>query len=173
MNFGILGPLEVQDGSRAIALGGRRKRAVLASLLLNANRPVSIDSLIDALWGERPPPTAATTIHVYVSQLRKALGRERLATRPGGYVLQLAADELDLERFGRLVTRARRAADPAEKAGLLREALAVWRGPALSDLRYEEFIAPQAERLEQERLVALEDRIDAELELGLNDRLVP
>ena len=83
----ILGPLEVRQGSRVIALGGRRKRALLAALVLNANRVVSLDTLIDSLWGERPPPTAAATVQVYVSQLRKQLGTERLVTRPSGYLL--------------------------------------------------------------------------------------
>src|SRR2546423_7159638 len=128
MEFLVLGPLEVRDDGRVLPLGGTRKRALLALLLLNANRPVAIERLIDALWGERPPRTAATTVHVYVSQLRKELGRERLTTNRAGYVLEIGADEFDRSRFERLVAAARLALDPAERAALLRGALALWRG---------------------------------------------
>src|SRR3954469_11951550 len=99
MEFSVLGPLEVRDDGRVLPLGGNRKRALLATLLLNANRPLAIERLIDGLWGERPPPTAATTVHVHISQLRKVLGRDRLRTTPAGYVLDVGADEFDRSRF--------------------------------------------------------------------------
>jgi len=172
MQFSVLGPLEVRADGRALPLGGSRKRALLATLLLDANRPVSIEQLIDRLWGERPPPTAATTVHVYISQLRKQLGRERLSTSRAGYVLEVGADEFDRSRFEQLLARARLAADPAERAALLREALSLWRGPALADLRYEPAAELEAARLDEERLTALEERIDADLELGLHERVV-
>src|SRR2546421_5791682 len=172
MDFRILGSLEVEETGRAIPLGGPKQRALLAVLLLNANRSVSLDRLVDALWGERPPQTAATTIHVYVSQLRKILGRERLVTQKPGYVLQVTSDELDLARFERLTVRARRADDPAERARLLREALGLWRGAPFDDLAYEPFVAGEAAHLEEARLAALEERIDAELALGGSSELV-
>jgi DNA-binding SARP family transcriptional activator len=172
MEFSVLGPLEVRDDGRVLPLGGNRKRALLATLLLNANRPLAIERLIDALWGERPPPTGATTVHVYISQLRKVLGRDRLRTTPAGYVLDVGADEFDRSRFERLVASARLAADPAERAALLREALSLWRGPALEDLRYEPAAEVEADRLDEERLTALEERINAELDLGLHERVV-
>jgi DNA-binding SARP family transcriptional activator len=173
MEFRILGPLDVRDNGRTVTLGGPKQRALLAVLLVNANRPVSVDRLVDALWGEHPPPTAAATVHVYVSQLRKLLGRERLVTRRPGYALQVAPEEIDLARFERLVIRARRAEDPAERAGLLREALALWRGEPLGDIAYEPFVLIEAERLEETRRSAVEERIDAELALGASGELVP
>src|SRR5881296_3540687 len=160
MEFSVLGPLEVRADGRALPLGGTRKRALLVTLLLHANHPIGIERLVDALWGERPPATAATTVHVYISQLRKQLGRERLTTSRAGYVLEVGADELDRSRFERLVAGARLAADPAERAALLREALSLWRGHALEDLRYEPAAEVEAERLDEERLTALEERID-------------
>src|ERR671930_1222969 len=102
MEFRILGPLAVCDEGRELSLGGARQRALLAILLLHANEVVSTDRLIDALWEDEPPETALKALQVYVSQLRKALGKERLETRPPGYRLRADADELDLERFQRL-----------------------------------------------------------------------
>jgi DNA-binding SARP family transcriptional activator/predicted ATPase len=167
LSVGILGPLDVRNGSHVIAIGGRRKRALLAALVLNANRTVSLGRLIESIWGERPPATAAATVHVYVSQLRKQLGTARVVTQPSGYQLVLSAEELDHARFQRLVRQARHASDPGERAALLREGLALWRGAALADVAYEPFVLPEAERLEEERLAALEERTDAELELGV------
>ena len=172
----MLGPVEVRRDGRELPLGGPKQRALLAILLLNANEAVSRDRLIDGLWGERPPPTAAHTLDNYVSRLRKLLGGERIARRPPGYVLHLAAEELDLERFEHLLERGRdqvARGDPAEGAATLRSALALWRGPALADLLYEPFAATEAERLEQRRLAALEERIDAELASGRSRELIP
>src|SRR5262245_49930294 len=100
MDYCLLGTVEVRDGGRALPLGRGKQRALLALLLLHAGEPVSTDRLIEALWGERPPPSAANSVHVYVSQLRKALGDGRIATTPGGYSLELRdGDELDSRRF--------------------------------------------------------------------------
>jgi DNA-binding SARP family transcriptional activator len=171
MDFRVLGPLEVGGDEGALALGGARQRSVLAILLLNANELVSTDLLIDAVWGASPPLTARKTIQVYVSRLRGAVGDERLVTRPAGYVLYVEPAELDLARFEQLVAEARRA--PAEAASSkLREALALWRGPALADLAYEEFAQAEVARLEELRLAAIEQRIDADLQLGRHAELV-
>ena len=166
MEFRILGPLEVVDRDRSIPLGGARQRALLALLLTRANELVSADRLIDELWGERPPRTAANALQFHVSQLRKALGSpEVIVTRGPGYLIQVAPDELDLLRFERLVREAR--SSSAEVAApLLREALGLWRGPALSDLAYEAFAQAESVRLEELRLSALEQRLEADLELG-------
>src|SRR5919198_4921023 len=118
MDFRILGPLEVLDEGRVVPVGGAKPRALLAALLLRANEVVSSERLIDELWGEEPPETAANTLQVYVSQLRKVLGREVLATQPPGYVLRVDPEAIDAVRFERLVARANGTA--------LREALALW-----------------------------------------------
>jgi DNA-binding SARP family transcriptional activator len=161
MYFRILGPLEVEEDGKPLPLGGPRQRALLAILLLRANQVVSNDRLTDELWGEDAPPTAAKAIQVYVSRLRKQVGA-RLVTRAPGYVLLLDPSELDLTRFEQLVAKARQA-DLESAAGLLREALALWRGPPLADLEYEAFAQTDIARLEELRLTALEERIDADL----------
>ena len=169
MEYRILGPLEVCDGERSLALGGAKQRALLAVLLLHRGEVVSSDGLIDALWGERPPPTAAKSVQVYVSHLRKALGEGRLITRGGGYALAVAAGELDVERFEGLAADGRRllASDDAKGAAeTLRRALAVWRGRALQDFAYDDFAATEIPRLEELRLGVIEERIDADLALG-------
>jgi DNA-binding SARP family transcriptional activator len=171
MDFRLLGPLEVSEHDRALALGGVKQRSLLAILLLQANELVSTDRLIDQLWGAAPPATAAKSIQVYVSRLRKALGEGRLATHTPGYVLRIEPSELDLARFERLAGEARRAA-PETAARKLREALALWRGPALADLAYESFAQVEIGRLEEMRLAVLERRIDADLALGRHAELV-
>jgi DNA-binding SARP family transcriptional activator/class 3 adenylate cyclase len=176
MRFGILGPFEVADDQgRVLALGGPKQRAVLAVLLLHANEVVSSDRLMDELWGEHPPATGAKTLRVYVSNLRKALGEGFLLTRAGGYVLQAKLEETDFGRFQALVAQGRgalRAGDPGSAAVSLREALGLWRGVPLLDFAYERFAQREIGRLEEERLAALEDRIDAELALGQHAALV-
>jgi DNA-binding SARP family transcriptional activator len=169
--FRVLGPLEVLDGDRALAFGGSRQRALLAMLLLHANELVSADRLIDALWGAAPPPTAAKTIQVYVSRLRKELGDGRLVTQAPGYALQVDRSELDLAQFEQLLGEAQRS-EPARAADTLRRALALWRGPALADLAYESFAQPEIARLEELRWAALEQRIDADLAAGHHAELV-
>ena len=170
MDFRILGPLEVRSELGAVALGGIKPRAVLAVLLLNANEPVSSERLAVALWGEEAPAGAAKTVQVHVSRLRKALDDpEIVATTPAGYRLQLHPGQLDAERFERLVEDGRRtmAAGQPEQAGtILREALALWRGPPLADLSFEPFAQPEIARLEEQRLSALEARVDADLAAG-------
>src|SRR5712691_8366573 len=128
MEFRILGPLEVIEDGQALDLGGQKQRALVAALLLTANEVVSSDRLIDALWSERPPETAAKALQVYVSQLRKTLGRARVETKAPGYLLRVEKGELDLDRCRSLA-----------EEGKPKEALALWRGPALSDLAYEPF----------------------------------
>jgi predicted ATPase/DNA-binding SARP family transcriptional activator len=176
MRFGILGLLEVADDQgRELALGGPRQRAVLAILLVHANEVLSNERLIDALWGNRAPRTAAKTIQVYVSNLRKLLGDGLLATRGKGYVFNLQGAELDADRFAALVGEGRReldVGDPRAAVELLRQALGLWRGQALADFSYEPFAQPEIARLEEARLVALEDRVDAELALGEDASLV-
>jgi YVTN family beta-propeller protein len=176
VNFRILGPLEVQADGRELPLGGSRQRAVLAILLLHRGESVSVDRIADELWGERPPETAAKTIHVYVSRLRKALGEGVLVTRGGGYALELAEGDVDADRFGALAREGREALERGEAAGAaesLGEALELWRGPPLSDLAYESFAQAEIGRLEELRLGVLEDRIDADLALGRHTALVP
>jgi DNA-binding SARP family transcriptional activator len=165
MEFRILGPLEVVDRETSIPLGGARQRAVLALLLTRPNQVVSTDRLIDDLWGTDQPKTAANTVQYYVSQLRKLLGADRITTRPPGYAIRVEAGELDLERFETLVERG----DPES----LREALALWRGPPLADFAYESFASDEIARLEELRLIALERRIDGDLEQGRHVELVP
>jgi DNA-binding SARP family transcriptional activator/ABC-type branched-subunit amino acid transport system substrate-binding protein len=178
MEFRILGPLEVSEAGREVAVGGGKQRVVLALLLLHPNEVLSKDRLIDVLWGESPPPTAAKMLHNYVSQLRRALGGNgspaALETRGNGYLLRLDRGERDVDRFEELLSRGRALGtdDPRAAADLLREALALWRGPPLADFTYEEFARVEIGRLEELRLSALEDRIDADLALGRHADLV-
>jgi DNA-binding SARP family transcriptional activator len=165
LRFGILGPLEVANGEGLVELGGQRQRALLAALLLRANEVVSTDALIEALWGERPPRTATTSLQNGVSQLRKVLGASVLETRPPGYRLCVAAEQVDVFRFEQLVQQSR-AQPPEERAQTLAAALALWRGEPLADLAFERFTQDEIRRLGEERLLARIDRIDAELECG-------
>lgn len=176
MRFRLLGPVEARSDGRKLALGGPKQRALLAMLLLDANKTVSRDRLIDGLWGEHPPPTASHTLDNYVSRLRKALGGSRLSRNPPGYALLVEPDELDLDLFERLFREGREAqarGDANEAAATLRSALGLWRGTALADVLYEPFAATESSRLEERRLMALEQRIDADLALGRDDELVP
>src|SRR3954464_8568124 len=170
LEFRILGPLEVADDGELIQLSGQKQRALLALLLLDANRAVSTDRILDALWGEQPPRTAATSLQNFVSQLRKLLGADVLVTKAPGYQLRIKPEQLDLERFVNLVGEARE--EPAEaKAAKLRQALGLWRGPPLADLGFEAFAQTQIARLDELRLAALEDRLEAELETGRHGEL--
>src|SRR5262249_30804315 len=132
LEFRILGPLEVRDGDRIVPLGGTRRRAVLGLLLLDANRVVSIERLVDGLWGEDPPASAQASLQAHLVGVGRELGA-RLATQAPGYVFRVSEDGLDLDRFRRLVSEAD-GAEPAVAAGRLRDALALWRGPPLADL---------------------------------------
>ena len=173
MDFRILGPLEVVDGDAVLSLGGGKQRALLAVLLLSANDVLSADRLIEDLWGERAPASGRAALQVRISQLRKALGPAgaQLLTRPPGYVLQIDPERLDAHRFERLLDAAD-GAPPERAAATLREALALWRGPALADLAYESFAQPAARRLEELRLAAVENRVEAESALGRHSDLV-
>jgi DNA-binding SARP family transcriptional activator len=165
VDFRILGPLEAHADGRRLEIGGSKQRAVLGVLLLYANEVVSADRLVDDLWGERPPGTAGKVIQGYVSRLRKVLGGSALVTRPPGYVVEADDRELDLLRFARLLTSVR--ADRADAAPLLREALELWRGKsALADLVLHGEAAAEIARLNDLRLAALADRIEADLEHG-------
>jgi YVTN family beta-propeller protein len=178
VRYRLLGPLEISDGDRPLALGEGRQRSVVTLLLLHRNEAVSSDRLIDALWGDRPPATAAKILQNHIAQLRRALGdrdSRRLVTRGRGYLLEVADGELDLDRFERLVDEgggALASDRPADAARLLREALALWRGPPLADVAYEAFAQPEVARLEERRAAALEQRIDADLALGRHADLV-
>ncbi len=176
MELRILGPLEVVDGDRSIQLGGQKPRALLTLLILRRGDVVSIDEIVEVLWADAAPKTAEHSIQVYVSELRKALGGGvEIVTRAGGYSLQIHDDSLDVDRFARLADRGRASAasgDPRQASALLHEALAVWRGAPLPEFAYDDFARGEIDRLEELRLAALEDRIDADLELGRNAEVV-
>jgi DNA-binding SARP family transcriptional activator/tetratricopeptide (TPR) repeat protein len=183
MEFGILGPLEVRVDGRPIAVTAPKPRTLLAALLVHANKVVAVAQLIDLLWGEDPPASAKATLQSHVLQLRRLLpapagskaGGGVLLTRSPGYLLLVEPDSLDLDRFQKLVNAAQqhhRDGDPAQAATRLRQALGLWRGPALCDVDSDTLRWVEAPRLEELRLAALEARIDAELELGWHARLV-
>jgi len=170
-DFRILGPLEVSDETGPLLLGGQKQRAVLALLLLDPGRVVSVDRLIDALWGEQPPRTANTSLQNFISQLRKTLGADVLETKAPGYRMRVRPGELDVDRF-RLEVESAHGADPRTRAEKLRRALALWRGHALADLAYEAFAQPHIAHLEELRLAALEERVEADLALGAHAELI-
>ena len=171
-DFRVLGPLEVRRDGQEIRVPAPKQRALLGLLLLHANEPVSPERLVDELWGEAPPATARESLRNHVHAVRGLLGPEVLERRDSGYVLHVEAGELDLEVFARLVAEARRA-EPRERAAKLRSALALWRGPPLVEFPTEPFAQHEIARLEEERLSALEDRIDVDLELGQHAALLP
>jgi YVTN family beta-propeller protein len=173
IDYRILGPLEVSADGRMIQIGGPKLRALLVILLLRANQFVPRDVLVHDLWGEHPPAGAQGSLEVYVSRLRKALGAAAngpvVVTRPGGYCLQVEEGHLDVRRFEQLVEQGRTALAgnaPGPAAASLRAALQLWRGPALGDLSCEPFAQVEIGRLEELRLGAVEDRIEADLALG-------
>jgi len=175
LQFRILGPLEVVERDVPLSLGGAKQRAVLAILLLHRREVISTERLIDELWGERPPATAAKTLQGYVFHLRRALGDGLLHTQRAGYELELASDQLDADQFERLAAEGRAAlnsGDPTAAARCLRDALELWRGQPLADFAYESFAQAEIARLQEARLAALEDRIDADLALGRQEQLV-
>lgn len=175
MEYRVLGPLEVRDGDRSLPLAGPKQRALLALLLVNANRVLSRDRLIDELWGEHPPETAVQSLQVYVSRLRKLLPTGTLLTRPPGYLLEIDAGQLDLRRFERLLAEgheALAAGDAERAASVLREALELWRGPALAEFAFEPFAQAEIGRLEDLRVSAVEERVEADLALGRHADLI-
>ena len=168
MDFRLLGPLEAFAGPAQVQIAAGKQRALLAILLLHANRTVSREQIVDALWGEEVPDSAQKMVQIHVSQLRKALPEPRLQTSPPGYLLEVGDEELDLARFERSVADGRQAlsqSDPRNARELLGRALSLWRGPALAEFS-EPFARHESARLEELRLAALEWRIEADLALG-------
>jgi DNA-binding SARP family transcriptional activator len=172
LEFRILGPLEVLDGGRPVSLGGPRQRGVVVVLLTHLGELVPASRLIDEIWADAPPAAASNVLQGYVSGLRKALGRGTIETRGNGYRLVLGeGDEVDIRRFQNLVDEAE-GAGPADAAALLREALSLWRGPSLADVAEEPYARAAAARLEELRLYALEQRLEADLAAGCHEHLV-
>jgi DNA-binding SARP family transcriptional activator/streptogramin lyase len=172
MEFHILGPLEVTDEGESLPLGGTKQRALLALLLLRPNEPVSVDRIVDELWGEQPPPTASKNVQVYVSHLRKVLGETTIATTRAGYALHVADGCVDAHRAEEAFALAQ-GKPAAEQVELLRAALALWRGPPLGELADLPAAGAEMIRLEELRLRLLKRRIEAELELGRHEEVVP
>jgi DNA-binding SARP family transcriptional activator len=173
MRFKVLGPLHVTGSEGPITLGGPKQRAVLAHLLVRANELVPAESLNDQVWSGEPPEAARGTIHSYISHLRKALGADRIEGRPPGYVLHVGADEVDAEHFEGLLREARFAnGSPGRAGNLLREALALWTGPAFADLSFEPSLGGEIARLDELRLQALEERIAADLAEGRHGEVI-
>ncbi|MFL6030620.1 MAG: BTAD domain-containing putative transcriptional regulator, partial [Gaiellaceae bacterium] len=187
MDFRILGPLEVRNGDRELSLGGRQQRALLALLLLHANEVVPVDRIIDELWHEKPPPSATKSVQALVARLRRMLEGEpstrngdagdngTVVTRSHGYVLTVAPGELDLDRFESLLEEGRRAlaaGRAAEASATLRQALALWRGPALAEFAHNSFAHVEIARLDVLRLSGLEELIEADLAAGRSAELI-
>ena len=174
-DYRILGSLEVCDGDRVVALGGARCRAVLAVLVVSANRPVSVGRLIDEVWGDPAPPSAGNVVQGHVSDLRRALGREAIETRGDAYVLRVDRAGRDVDRFEQLASSGvelLRDGRPREASASFAEALALWRGPALADIAEGGLLVSEALRLDEMRLHAVERRIEAELECGHHAEVV-
>jgi predicted ATPase/DNA-binding SARP family transcriptional activator len=172
IEFGLLGPTRVVSAGRELTLPPGKQRALLALLLLHRNDTVPAERLVDAVWGEPAPATARNALQGHISALRKVLGSERIETRPPGYLLRAGRQELDIDRFEELLGAARSAVDPARRAELARDALGTFRGEPLAEFRYDAFAQAEIARLQELRLVALEERIDAELELGRDSDVV-
>ena len=176
LEFRLLGPLEARREGERVDLGAPKQRAVLALLLLHRGEAVSTERIVDELWGEQPPRAATKSVQVYVSGLRKALGEDSLETRGHGYALNAGSASVDAERFEERLGEGREllsSGDAGKAAATLREALGLWRGPALADFLYEDFAQEAIGRLEELRLGALEARIDADLARGRHADLVP
>jgi DNA-binding SARP family transcriptional activator/tetratricopeptide (TPR) repeat protein len=175
MQVRMLGPFQLEEGGGRISISGHRQRAVLASLLLHANEIVPSEQLLMDLWGEDSPPSAANSLQAAISRLRKILPAGRLMTRAPGYALRIFPEELDVSQFEQLVIDGREALTagaPDLAARTLRQALSLWRGPALADFRYEPFAQTEIVRLEELRLTCVEERVEADLASGLASVLV-
>jgi predicted ATPase/DNA-binding SARP family transcriptional activator len=171
--FRILGPLRVADGP---APGGPKQRALLALLLLHANAVLSRDRIVEDLWDGAPPESAPHAVEVYVSRLRRAVAPARITSESGGYRLAVDPGQIDAIVFERAVAAGRdalAAGDLIAAAAKLREALALWHGPALADVAYESFAQVEIARLDELHLATIEDRVDADLRLGRHAELVP
>ena len=172
LRYLILGRLEVRDGDVEVSLRGGQQRKLLAILLLHTGQAVSSDLLIDELWDGKPPETATKALQGYVSSLRKQLGQETVDTVGSGYRLAVAPEDIDAREFEELLADARKL-ERGPAALKLRDALALWRGPALADFAYDDFARDEIDRLQELRLGGIERRIDLELALGHHDDLVP
>ena len=175
MEFRILGPLEVLDEERRVAVRGAKQKALLALLVIHANETLSTERLIDELWGERPPATAVKTVQVHISRLRRALERpgagdgDLVVTRKHGYELRVNRESVDSLRFARLIAEARGelAAGRFERVtSLLQAAMSLWRGPPLAEFASERFAQAESARLDELRVGALEELVEAKLALG-------
>ncbi|HET9760518.1 MAG TPA: BTAD domain-containing putative transcriptional regulator, partial [Nocardioidaceae bacterium] len=181
LQFGVLGPLSASLDGVEIGLGGRRQRAVVAVLLIARGQQVGTERLLDALWEGEPPPSGAASLQSYVSHLRRALEPDRpartpsqvLVSGPAGYAMPVGEDDVDAWRFERLVDRAAAAPDPVTRLRLLRDALALWRGPALAEYAGQEWADSEARRLEEVREVAREQLLAARLDSGETAMVVP
>ena len=164
MRFRTLGPLRVRAGDRWSAIGAAHQRLLLAILLIEAGRAVPTDRLVREIWGDRPPRTAVHAVHVYVRRLRELLGGEILVTRGQAYELMRA--DTDANAFEELVAAARHSSDPRTVVSQLSQGLSLWRGPAFEDVPESPHVVAEAARLDQIRLTAIEDKLEAMLELG-------
>jgi YVTN family beta-propeller protein len=180
LQFCVLGPVEVCDGGQKLPLGGPKQRALLADLILNAGTVVSTAQLIDDVWGDTSPATAGHTVETYIARLRRVLRDgsrpEVLLTKPPGYLLDVEPGHVDALRFGQLVNEGTVAAgrgDHEQASALLRAALALWHGQALADVADVPFARTAARRLTDQQLLALERRIDSDLQLGRAQDLIP
>jgi DNA-binding SARP family transcriptional activator len=178
MDFCLLGPLAVRCGGAMITVLPGKQRVVLATLLLNAGRPVRLDDLAEALWTSAPPPSGAVAVQNYVMRLRRALGevgRDRIITQPRGYLIRVDAGELDVSRFEVLLAATRAAAKDRswdQAAMRAREALELWRGEPLADVDSDVLAAREVPRLTELRLQALEIRLDADLHQGRHAEVI-
>ena len=171
----MLGPLKIEDGPRALTLARGKECALLAVLLLSPNEPVSTDQLVEELWGVRRPGNATKTVQIYVSRLRKILGAGRLITTASGYAVRVEPGELDSQTFEQLARDGHEklmAGDAAGAERLLSNALALWRGPALVDFRFDAFAQAEIRRLDELRNATEADRIDARLDRGEADSTI-
>ena len=173
MEYRVLGPIEAAADGRTITIGAGKQRALLALLVMHANTAVSVDRIIEALWGAQPPASAVKVVQVLISQLRKVLsggdGTSEIARVGGGYMLRVAAGRMDVDRFEQLLEAGRQRlaeGDPREAEQQLSDALALWRGGAYEDVAYEEFAREEIRRLEERRLAAMEERFEALLADG-------
>ncbi len=175
VDFRILGPLEVVEDGERLGLGAVQQRALLAVLVIHRGEAVSIDRLIDELWGERAPPAAAKTVQVYVSQLRKVLGAGIIVTDGRGYRLAVEPEQVDMGRFDRWARAGQQAlavGDPERARERLGAALELWRGEPLAEFAYVPFAQRVITGIQEAQLAAVEDRIDADLALGVDGELI-
>ncbi|MFI0422941.1 hypothetical protein C1I98_33955 [Spongiactinospora gelatinilytica] len=180
LQFAILGPLDVRRGGQTIVVNAAKQRVILAALLLSANRVVMADDLMERLWHDRFPRDARASLQTHLARLRRVLGDghgscQSIHTSPGGYFIEVAADDLDLLRYRDLLDQASRAetvGDLAGEARLLREALGLWRGPALADIASDSLVRDEVPQLTEEWFRALHRRFDVELTLGNHAEIV-